>query len=64
MTLAARDVPSPCIKVCRLDPVTGQCTGCLRTMDEIARWLDLTVAEKQRVLARLQERRRQAVSSA
>jgi predicted Fe-S protein YdhL (DUF1289 family) len=32
------DVPSPCISVCRMDPVTELCEGCLRTLDEIAAW--------------------------
>lgn len=30
--------PSPCISVCRIDPASGLCEGCLRTLDEIARW--------------------------
>ena len=31
-------VTSPCISVCRIDDATGWCTGCLRTLDEIAMW--------------------------
>ncbi|MGE5622407.1 MAG: DUF1289 domain-containing protein [Bacillota bacterium] len=31
-------VPSPCINVCRMNPQTGLCEGCFRTIDEIARW--------------------------
>ena len=31
-------VPSPCISVCRMDPETGLCTGCYRTLDEIVAW--------------------------
>jgi len=31
-------VPSPCISVCRIDAASGLCEGCLRTLDEIARW--------------------------
>lgn len=31
-------VPSPCIGVCRMDPHTGLCEGCLRTIEEIAHW--------------------------
>ena len=31
-------VASPCISVCVMDPATGLCCGCLRTLDEIARW--------------------------
>jgi len=33
-----KPVPSPCISVCRIDPASGLCEGCLRTLDEIARW--------------------------
>lgn len=32
------DVPSPCISVCRMDPVSELCEGCFRTLDEIAAW--------------------------
>jgi predicted Fe-S protein YdhL (DUF1289 family) len=32
------EVPSPCISVCRMDPVSELCVGCLRTLDEIAAW--------------------------
>ena len=31
-------VPSPCIGICRIDPASGLCAGCLRTLDEIAAW--------------------------
>jgi uncharacterized protein len=30
--------PSPCISVCRMDAASGHCEGCLRTLEEIARW--------------------------
>ena len=29
---------SPCIKVCVIDPASGLCTGCWRSLDEIAAW--------------------------
>ena len=29
---------SPCISICRTDPVTGYCYGCARTNDEKRRW--------------------------
>jgi hypothetical protein len=35
---AGDDVPSPCMSVCRMDPATGWCEGCLRSLDEIAGW--------------------------
>lgn len=46
---------SPCVKVCRLGP-DGQCLGCARTADEIARWPLMSPAERAAVLAELQER--------
>jgi prolyl-tRNA editing enzyme YbaK/EbsC (Cys-tRNA(Pro) deacylase)/predicted Fe-S protein YdhL (DUF1289 family) len=35
---AGTNVPSPCISVCSMDPVSGLCAGCLRTLDEIRQW--------------------------
>lgn len=53
------EVPlSPCIGVCILDPGAGYCRGCARTIAEIAGWLDLTAAEKRRILAALPARHR------
>ena len=31
-------VPSPCINICRMEPNTGLCEGCMRTIDEIVAW--------------------------
>lgn len=50
-------MPSPCVNVCQMDPKTGLCLGCLRTIDEIAGWMDYSVTEKLEVLERLDERR-------
>ena len=43
-------IDSPCINICKLDPVTGLCLGCKRTLDEIAHWTAYTEAERRRVL--------------
>jgi predicted Fe-S protein YdhL (DUF1289 family) len=43
---------SPCIKVCVLD-AAARCTGCGRTIDEIARWAQMSVQEQWAVVARL-----------
>jgi predicted Fe-S protein YdhL (DUF1289 family) len=56
----AQDPPSPCIDVCRMNPETKLCDGCLRTLDEIAAWAALSPAEKRNVLAQLPSRRRRA----
>lgn len=39
------------------------CLGCLRSLDEIARWGKAGVAEQQSILAAVALRRHQAVSS-
>ncbi len=54
---AAAPVASPCISVCRIDPATGCCEGCLRTIDEIANWTRYDDGEKRAVLAQLARRR-------
>ncbi len=62
-------VPSPCIDVCRMGADSGLCEGCLRTLDEIAAWSQLSDAAKSEVWALLALRRdrlaaRQAVPAA
>jgi monothiol glutaredoxin len=48
---------SPCIKVCVL--AGNRCTGCLRTLDEIASWGAMSAESQWAVLAELETRRRQ-----
>jgi hypothetical protein len=48
---------SPCNKVCVMDAQSGYCRGCGRTLDEIARWSEMSDAEREAVLAALPERR-------
>jgi len=50
-------VPSPCTDVCRIDPASGWCEGCLRTIDEIAAWSTLDDDAKRRVWDELDKRR-------
>jgi len=50
-------VASPCIDVCAIDPRTGWCLGCLRTIDEIAAWGVLDESMKRDVLQSLPARR-------
>ncbi|MDR5818949.1 DUF1289 domain-containing protein [Caballeronia sp. LZ043] len=54
------DVASPCVDVCRMNPETGFCEGCLRTIDEIAAWASCGDSEKRAVLARVESRRQGA----
>ena len=54
-----RTVISPCISVCRIDPDTGWCEGCLRTLDEIANWGSMPDARRTEVWSALSVRREQ-----
>jgi uncharacterized protein len=49
-------VASPCTSVCIIDPVTGLCGGCFRTLEEIAGWIDFSTAEKRKVISALDAR--------
>jgi len=56
VTETAEEVASPCINVCKMNPDSGLCEGCLRTLDEIAAWSSMSAAEKRAVLAQLPAR--------
>lgn len=48
---------SPCIDVCRMDPVRDVCIGCFRSLQEISAWSSMSVEQKHAVLAELPARR-------
>jgi predicted Fe-S protein YdhL (DUF1289 family) len=52
-----QEVPSPCTNVCQIDPASGLCLGCRRTLAEIADWIEMTPREKRAVLERIAERK-------
>jgi len=47
---------TPCINVCLLDERWGLCVGCGRSGDEIARWAEMTLADRRAIMAILPER--------
>jgi predicted Fe-S protein YdhL (DUF1289 family) len=49
--------PSPCVGICIMDPRTRHCRGCLRTVEEIARWYEANAAEKRAILVMLADRK-------
>ncbi|MBN9670264.1 DUF1289 domain-containing protein [Labrenzia aggregata] len=48
---------SPCVNICQIEQTSGLCTGCLRTLDEIAGWSGFSDAKRNEVLADLNRRR-------
>lgn len=58
MSLSPVAVPSPCRNVCQMDPESGLCRGCGRTLQEIAEWLEMTPEQKLATLERAARRSR------
>lgn len=51
-------IKSPCVQVCVVDPASGWCEGCYRTLAEIGGWMRYSEAERDAVFAKLAARRR------
>ena len=51
-----KNLPSPCISICKLNKSTGYCDGCFRTEDEIALWPSMTDEDKLNMLNILRQR--------
>jgi predicted Fe-S protein YdhL (DUF1289 family) len=58
VTCVLPEIPTPCVGVCRLDPATGLCQGCLRSGAEIAAWGSASNELRLEIVQRLRERRR------
>jgi len=50
------EVESPCVKICVVHPTERICTGCLRSMDEIAAWSRMSNSERAALKAELPAR--------
>jgi predicted Fe-S protein YdhL (DUF1289 family) len=56
MNAPPKPVASPCTLVCAMNPATGWCYGCHRTIEEIAGWSAYSEVERAQVLERLKDR--------
>lgn len=56
-------VASPCIGICRMQPATGLCEGCHRTLDEIAAWSQLGDPQRLAVWRLVRQRRAASAGS-
>lgn len=56
-------ISSPCNKVCTIDPRSGRCHGCGRTLAEIAQWGSMSESERLRIMAELPLRAPRAESA-
>jgi uncharacterized protein len=48
---------SPCIGICKIEPRSGLCLGCARSLDEIGRWRDASDEERKRIIAEIPARK-------
>lgn len=55
-------IESPCVGICQIEKATGLCTGCARTLREIAGWAGFPDAERKRIMGELPARRAQATT--
>jgi len=51
------EIESPCIKVCVVHPQARLCTGCLRSIDEIASWSRMAPEERTLIMEDLPTRK-------
>ena len=42
----SKNISSPCISICKTDPLTGFCYGCARTNEEKKMWKEKNTTEK------------------
>lgn len=47
------EIDSPCVQICVVHPAERICTGCYRTMDEIAAWSKYSPEERRTIMADL-----------
>ncbi|MEM1363251.1 MAG: DUF1289 domain-containing protein [Pseudomonadota bacterium] len=50
------EIASPCVKLCVIHPETRLCTGCARSIDEIAAWGTMTHEARVEIMAELPSR--------
>jgi len=49
-------IESRCNRICVVHPSLRLCIGCGRSLDEIAHWIELSQAERTRIMAQLPAR--------
>lgn len=51
-------IASPCINLCKMDPASGLCAGCYRTLEEITVWSGADDTRRMQILTAVAGRRR------
>jgi uncharacterized protein len=50
-------IETPCVKVCAIDPTTGWCLGCGRSMAEIGAWSSMPPDRRRNIMTELETRK-------
>jgi predicted Fe-S protein YdhL (DUF1289 family) len=53
---AGGPAPSPCVSICQMDPASGLCAGCLRSLQEIGAWSSMEDADRRACWSRIADR--------
>lgn len=57
-------ISTPCIRICAIDPASGLCRGCGRSVEEIAAWGGLDEPTRRRIMDVLPQRMAAAMAGA
>ena len=47
------EIDSPCIDICTIDRVSGECIGCGRTVEDVRNWANFDNLKKKQILENL-----------
>ena len=50
------EIDSPCVNICIVHPQANICAGCLRTIDEISGWSNISPAQRKEIIKELPNR--------
>ena len=56
MDIRSPSAATPCVKICVVDPLSGLCIGCGRTIAEISLWPEMTDEQRRAVMSGLPAR--------
>lgn len=51
-------IESPCINICKIEPTSRLCIGCLRSIDEITQWSRMSDDQRRAIMADIPARKK------
>lgn len=53
------EIRTPCVNICRMDPSTGLCLGCMRNSSDISRWSVMSAEARDFIMDKVLPERRE-----